>query len=81
MRKRLTIQDLKDLKGKHQLTVVFTMEEEVAAACDEAGIEMMVTVERVLPKIRASAPSVFLTAAVGIHSLGHGFVEGVQQLI
>ncbi len=64
MASKLTVADLRDLKGKRQLTEVFTMDSDEAAACDAAGIDMLVTVASHVKTIRAAAPSVFLTGGL-----------------
>lgn len=60
-RKRLTVADLADLKGKRQLTMlrIFTVEE--AAAAEEAGIDIVSAPPELVthPQYRAVAPSLF----------------------
>jgi 3-methyl-2-oxobutanoate hydroxymethyltransferase len=68
-RKKLTIHDLQEAKRKGlQLTETFTANPLEAAACEEAGIDMVVTVKRKAEEIRKAAPNVFLVIADDIHS-------------
>jgi hypothetical protein len=59
---RLTVHAIRALKGKRQLTQVFTMKPEEAAA---AGIDIVVTAGSAAAGIRRAAPGVFL---VGVPS-------------
>ena len=61
---RLTIADLFALRGERQLTEVFTMSPEEATACDEAGIDMIVTPAGNVKRIRQAAPNVFLVGGL-----------------
>ncbi|MFT5239769.1 MAG: 3-methyl-2-oxobutanoate hydroxymethyltransferase [Candidatus Promineifilaceae bacterium] len=67
MRKRLTIHDLKQAKGKRQLTEIFTDDGNEARACDAAGIDMIVTGAHAVRRIRGAAPNVFVTAAIAVN--------------
>jgi len=59
---RPTVQDLLNLKGVRQLTEVLVRTEEEATACEEAGIDLLITVAgEQARKIRAAAPNTFLT--------------------
>jgi 3-methyl-2-oxobutanoate hydroxymethyltransferase len=62
---RLTVHAIRALKGKRQLTQVFTMQPEEAAAADAAGIDIIVTAGSTVAEIRRAAPGVFL---VGVPS-------------
>ena len=62
---RLTVHGIRALKGKRQLTQVFTMKPEEAAAADTAGIDIVVTAGSTVPVIRRAAPGAFL---VGVPS-------------
>jgi 3-methyl-2-oxobutanoate hydroxymethyltransferase len=62
---RLTIHGIRALKGKRQLTQVFTMKPEEAAAADAAGIDIVVTAGSTVAEVRRAAPGVFL---VGVPS-------------
>jgi len=62
---RLTVHAIRALKGKRQLTQVFTMKPDEAAAADAAGIDIVVTAGSTVPGIRRAAPGVFL---VGVPS-------------
>jgi|TARA_B100001063_G_scaffold179179_1_gene168237 3-methyl-2-oxobutanoate hydroxymethyltransferase len=73
MKKKITVKDLKDLKGKKQLTLILVKNKEEALAADQVGIEMVGTgaagkytnthdhasFEEVL-EIRKSAPNAFM---------------------
>ena len=43
MKKKITVKDLKDLKGKKQLTLILVKNKEEALAADQVGIEMVGT--------------------------------------
>ena len=59
---KLTVKDLFALKGKRQLTEVYVRNAKEAAACEAAGIDLIITSERSDTKaIRAAAPNTFLT--------------------
>ncbi len=62
---RLTVHGIRTLKGKRQLTQIFTMKPEEAAAADTAGIDIVVTAGSTVPVIRRAAPGAFL---VGVPS-------------
>jgi len=61
---KLTIADLFQFKGKRQLTEVFVATAEEAAACEAAGIDMLVTGLGTAKAIRAAAPDTFLTVGL-----------------
>jgi 3-methyl-2-oxobutanoate hydroxymethyltransferase len=61
--KKLTVHEIFQLKGKRQLTEIYTDKPEEAAAAAEAGIEMIVTISRFAKEIRKAAPEVFLVSA------------------
>ncbi|MEO1034920.1 MAG: 3-methyl-2-oxobutanoate hydroxymethyltransferase [Pseudomonadota bacterium] len=62
---RTTVKDLLDLKGKRPLTQVNVHNEGEARACEEAGIDMIITWERSdIPAFRAAAPDIFLTVGL-----------------
>jgi 3-methyl-2-oxobutanoate hydroxymethyltransferase len=61
--KKLTIHEIRKLKGKRQLTEIFTLNPEEAAAASDAGIDLIVTVSHTAKEIRRAAPNVFLTVA------------------
>ncbi len=64
-RKKLTVKDVFDLKGKRQLTEVFVSTAEEAAACEAAGIDMLVTMGGdMLRAVREAAPNTFVTGAL-----------------
>ena len=43
MKKKITVKDLKNLKGKKQLTLILVKNKEEALAADKVGIEMVGT--------------------------------------
>jgi len=68
MKKKLTLYDLfQAKKQKQQLTEVNTDDPLEAAACEAAGVDMIVTCAPNTRMIRAAAPNTFLTAAYGIN--------------
>ena len=63
--KKLTVKDLLDNKGKKQLTEVYAHNSNEAAACELAGIDMLVTSENNnVTEIRNAAPNTFLTVGL-----------------
>lgn len=59
---KLTVKDLFALKGKRQLTEIYVRNAKEAAACEAAGIDMIITSERSdTAAIRAAASNTFLT--------------------
>jgi 3-methyl-2-oxobutanoate hydroxymethyltransferase len=61
--KKITIHDLfKAKKERRQLTEIFTTDAVEAAACEEAGIEILVTITATLKAVRAAAPNIFIIA-------------------
>jgi 3-methyl-2-oxobutanoate hydroxymethyltransferase len=60
---KLTVKDLFALKGKRQMAQIYVRNAKEAAACEAAGIDMIVTSERTsdVAAIRAAAPNTFLT--------------------
>ena len=62
---RPTVRDLLNLKGVRQLTEVLVRTEEEAIACEEARIDLLITVAgEQARKIRAAAPNTFLTMGI-----------------
>ena len=62
--KKLTLADLFQAKQeRRQLTQVFTNDPLEARACQDAGIDMLVTGTARLKPVRAAAPDIFVTAA------------------
>ena len=62
---KLTIKDLRALKGKTQLTEVFVSSPEEARACAEAGIDLLVAVgNEGADAIRQAAPDTFLVLGI-----------------
>ncbi len=62
---KLTVKDLLDLKGKRPLTQVNVHNENEAKACQEAGVDMIITWERSdIPAFRSAAPDIFLTVGL-----------------
>jgi 3-methyl-2-oxobutanoate hydroxymethyltransferase len=73
MKQKLTIKELLACKGKRHLTQVYVGSPEEAAACEEAGIDMLVAgssrggVENSrIQAIREAAPNTFLTVPVSL---------------
>jgi 3-methyl-2-oxobutanoate hydroxymethyltransferase len=63
MQKKITIHDLFQAKReRRQLTETFTTDALEAAACEEAGVEILVTITATLKAVRAAAPNVFIIA-------------------
>lgn len=63
MQKKITIHDLFQAKReRRQLTEIFTTDPVEAAACEAAGIEILVTITATLKAVRAAAPSIFVIA-------------------
>lgn len=60
---KLTIYQIRQLKGKRQLTEIFTAKPEEAAAANDAGIDMIVTTTAAAREVRKAAPNVFLIIA------------------
>ena len=59
---KLTVKDIFDLKGKRQLTEVYVSTPTEAAACEAAGIDMIITGERgEIKSFRAAAPNTFFS--------------------
>lgn len=68
-RKKTTLHDLREAKKNGiPLTETFTANPVEAAACEEAGIDMLVTSKRKAVEIRKAAPNIFLVIADDIHS-------------
>ena len=65
MSEKLTIASLLASKGERKLTQVYVHNAQEAAACEAAGIDMIVTWERSdIKAIAAAAPNTFLTAGL-----------------
>lgn len=60
---KLTVYEIRRLKGQRQLTEIFTAKPEEAAAANDAGIDMIVTSGAAAKEIRQAAPDVFLIVA------------------
>jgi len=60
MRKKPTVHDLIELKGKRPMTETFVFDAEEAAAADEAGIDIICTLTTLFDEIRAAAPNTFI---------------------
>lgn len=65
MNQRLTVADLRAAKGKRTLTEVFVTTRDEAAACEAAGIDMLVTPAPFHDRVRRGAPNTFLTVGLG----------------
>lgn len=64
MRKKPTVKELFELKGKRQLTQVFVENIDEARASEEAGIDMFVCMGDVTKAFREVAPTTFITGAI-----------------
>lgn len=60
---KLTIAGFLACKGQRRITQTFTMKEAEARACNEAGIDVIVTMADRVPALRAVAPDVLLVGA------------------
>ncbi len=60
VKKKLTIKDLRDLKGTRKFSEVHVKNEDEARACEEAGIDILIT-ESDVEMARRGAPDTFLT--------------------
>lgn len=73
MSDKMTIAELLASKGKRKLTQVYVHNAQEAAACEAAGIDMIVTWERSdIKAIAGAAPNTFLTAGLvyGVYANG-----------
>lgn len=72
MTKRLTVADVRALKGRHQFTMVRTESFAELEAAEKAGVEMVsVTPEMMVdPVFREIAPTVFAVPGVNFYELG-----------
>ncbi len=61
-RRNFTVADLVALKGKATLCQTCPSNEEEAAACEEAGIDVLNTSDADLPAVRSGAPETFIIA-------------------
>ncbi len=67
--KKLTIFDLQEAKRNgDQLTEVFTVNPTEASACEQAGIDIILTMCKYAKQIREAAPNTFLILADNIHA-------------
>jgi 3-methyl-2-oxobutanoate hydroxymethyltransferase len=73
MKTRLTVQELRACKGRRQLTQVYVTDPDQAAACEAAGIDMLVAgssradLDRArIQAIRDAAPNTFLTVPISL---------------
>jgi 3-methyl-2-oxobutanoate hydroxymethyltransferase len=60
---KLTVYEIRRLKGKRQLAQIFTRNAEEAAAANDAGVDMICTMADDARHIRKAAPNVFLIVA------------------
>jgi 3-methyl-2-oxobutanoate hydroxymethyltransferase len=81
---RLTIKDLRRLKGTRRLTQLFVRTPDEARAAQEAGIELLVAAERLegqtcdLTAIRRAAPDCFITFGLPLRGLS-GSIEVLRE--
>ena len=80
---KLTLKDLREAKGKRPLVQVFVRTPQEAAACEEAGIDMLVAAELHEGQtsdyvgIRKAAPNTFLTIGIAVSTYA-GNVEALR---
>ncbi len=75
---KLTVKDLLELKRKRQFTEVYVSTPAEATACEEAGIDLIVTAEsNNVSAIREAAPNTFLTVGLIYGDYGNS-TEGVH---
>jgi 3-methyl-2-oxobutanoate hydroxymethyltransferase len=69
---RLTVADIRALKGRHQFTMVRTTDWQSLEAAERAGVEMVsVTPDMMVdPRFREIAPTVFAVPGVNFYELG-----------
>lgn len=86
---RITVNEVRAARGVRRLTQVYIRDAAEAAACEEAGVEMLVATQwpsrdpAKLHDIRAAAPSAFLTLGLPLYDVA-GHVEvmrAAQQLL
>lgn len=72
MTRRLTVADIRAMKGRHQFTMVRTETWETLEAAERAGVEMVsVTPEMMVdPRFREVAPTVFAVPGVNFYEVG-----------
>jgi len=72
MAKRLTVADIRAMKGKHQFTMVRTEDWETLEAAERAGVEMVSVPPEMMvePQFREVAPTVFAVPGVNFFELG-----------
>ncbi len=84
MRKKPSVYDLLQLKGKKKFLELHVDDEHEAAAAEEAGIDIFTCeVGEMLPRIRAAAPHTFIQAGSmqgSICSMSEGIREGFRAL-
>lgn len=70
--KRLTVADIRALKGKHQFTMVRTTTWDQLAAAEQAGVEMVSVPPEMVeaPHFREVAPNVFAVPGMNFYELG-----------
>jgi 3-methyl-2-oxobutanoate hydroxymethyltransferase len=67
-RKKLTVYDIQQAKIKgQQLTEIFTVKPDEAKACEDAGIDIILTMTRYAKEMREAAPNTFLVLADNIN--------------
>ena len=62
---RMTVKEMLALKGKRQFTEVYVRNTREAAACDAAGIDMIMVGEQSDLAMRHAAPNAFMS--IGLH--------------
>lgn len=69
-RRNLTVADIIALKGVKTLTQVSAVDREEAAACAEAGIDLITIWDNAIHEVRAGAPDHFVTGALAMTDYG-----------
>lgn len=72
MAKRLTVADIRAMKGKHQFTMVRTEDWQTLESAERAGVEMVSVPPEMMvePQFREVAPTVFAVPGVNFFELG-----------
>jgi len=65
-RRNLTVADIIAMKGKKKLTQVSAIDRGEAAACAEAGIDLITIWDNAIHEVRAGAPDIFVTGSLSM---------------
>jgi len=77
MKKKLTIKDLMDNKGKRKFSEVHVTSVDEARACEEAGIDILIT-EKDVEMARRGAPNTFLTVGAMDAELAYSNANAIR---